>query len=135
MHGELKKARCQNCGGLFEWTQDLGMEHVCERCGAVGALRPHVVWFGEMPFGMDDIFDALDRCSLFISVGTSGNVYPAAGFVSHVRMYARAHTVELNLEPSTGATLFAETIYGPATEIVPAYVEAVLAAGGRRGRA
>jgi NAD-dependent deacetylase len=133
MHGELKKARCQACGGLFEWLRDLGVEHVCERCRAVGALRPHVVWFGEMPLGMDDIFDTLDRCSLFMSVGTSGNVYPAAGFVSHVRMYARAHTVELNLEPSTGATLFAETIYGPATEIVPAYVEEVLAARGRRG--
>jgi NAD-dependent deacetylase len=133
MHGELKKVRCQVCGALFEWLQDLGMEQVCARCGAAGALRPHVVWFGEMPLGMDDIFDALDRCSLFMSVGTSGNVYPAAGFVSHVRMYARAHTVELNLEPSTAATLFAETIYGPATEIVPAYVERVLAGCGRRG--
>ena len=127
MHGELKKVRCGRCGGLFEWLRDLGVEDACAGCGAVGRLRPHVVWFGEMPLGMDDIYDALGRCSLFVSVGTSGNVYPAAGFVSHVRTTTRAHTVELNLEPSTGATMFAETIYGPATDVVPAYVEAILA--------
>jgi NAD-dependent protein deacetylase/lipoamidase len=88
-----------------------------------------------MPIGMDEIYDALDRCSLFMSVGTSGNVYPAAGLVSYVRMSTRAHTVELNLEPSTGATMFAETIYGPATEIVPAYVDAILAGASRRDAA
>jgi NAD-dependent deacetylase len=81
-----------------------------------------------MPLGMDRIYDALDRCDLFVSIGTSGNVYPAAGFVSHVRMYTRAHTVELNLEPSSGATLFAETLYGPATEIVPAFVDRLFGA-------
>jgi NAD-dependent deacetylase len=135
MHGELKKVRCETCGRIFEWLEDLGIEHACAGCGSVGRLRPHVVWFGEMPIGMEAIYDALDRCSLFMSVGTSGNVYPAAGLVSHVRMSTRAHTVELNLEPSTGATLFAETIYGPATEIVPAYVEAVLAAQWRRNPA
>lgn len=126
MHGELKKARCGTCGGVFTWLEDLGLAHACVGCGTVGRLRPHVVWFGEMPIGTDLIYDALDRCSLFLSVGTSGNVYPAAGFVSRVRMATRAHTVELNLEPSIGATLFAETIYGPATEVLPAYVEAML---------
>jgi NAD-dependent deacetylase len=79
-----------------------------------------------MPLDMERIYQSLDRCRLFMSIGTSGNVYPAASFVSHVRMYTRAHTVELNLEPSTGATLFVETIYGPATEVVPAYVERLL---------
>ena len=127
MHGELKKVRCTTCGDIFAWLENLGVAHVCAGCGAVGRLRPHVVWFGEMPIGMDQIYDALDRCSLFMSVGTSGNVYPAAGFVSHVRMNTRAHTVELNLEPSTGATLFAETIYGQATDVLPAYVEKILA--------
>jgi NAD-dependent deacetylase len=123
MHGELNKVRCAACGAVHHWTQDLDVTHTCPPCGASGSLRPHVVWFGEMPIGMEQIYAALDRCQLFLSVGTSGNVYPAAGFVSHVRMYTRAHTVELNLEPSTGATLFAETLYGPATRIVPAFVE------------
>jgi NAD-dependent deacetylase len=127
MHGELTKVRCDGCGGLFTWLEPLSVDTVCPECGRAGRMRPHVVWFGEMPIGMEDIYEALDRCALFVSVGTSGNVYPAAGFVSHVRMYTRAHTVELNLEPSTGATLFAETLYGPATEIVPAFVERLLA--------
>jgi NAD-dependent deacetylase len=126
MHGELKKIRCDACGTQLEWLADLGVEDACPECGAVGRLRPHVVWFGEMPIGMDLIYEALDRCGLFMSIGTSGNVYPAAGFVSHVRMYTRAHTVELNLEPSNAATLFAETIYGPATDVVPAYIDALL---------
>ena len=82
-----------------------------------------------MPFYMDDIYAALDRCHLFISIGTSGNVYPAAGFVQHVRMRGEAQTVELNLEPSEGATLFAETHYGPATEQVPGFVDQLLNAG------
>lgn len=127
MHGELNKVRCEACAGLFEWLEDLNIGHACRACGHQGLMRPHVVWFGEMPIGMDRIYEALDRCALFLSIGTSGNVYPAAGFVSHVRMYTRARTVELNLEPSTGASLFAETIYGPATETVPAFVERLLA--------
>ncbi|MGZ9106741.1 MAG: Sir2 family NAD-dependent protein deacetylase, partial [Rhodoplanes sp.] len=92
-------------------------------------LRPHVVWFGEMPLDMDDVYAALEACSLFISIGTSGSVYPAAGFVSHVRQFTDAHTVELNIEPSAGATLFHQTIYGSATSIVPAYVERILTEG------
>jgi NAD-dependent deacetylase len=127
MHGELNKVRCEACASLFEWLEDLSVGHACRVCGRQGRMRPHVVWFGEMPIGMDRIYEALDRCALFLSIGTSGNVYPAAGFVSHVRMYTRARTVELNLEPSTGASLFAETIYGPATETVPAFVDRLLA--------
>ncbi len=93
-------------------------------------MRPHIVWFGEIPFGMDDIQRALVDCGLFMSIGTSGNVYPAAGFVQLVRAVGKAHAVELNLEPSKGATLFEETVYGPATEVVPEYVDRILERAG-----
>ncbi|HYD30074.1 MAG TPA: Sir2 family NAD+-dependent deacetylase [Azospirillaceae bacterium] len=126
MHGELLKMRCEHCRVVSEIRSDLSVEDACGRCGRKGGLRPHVVWFGEMPLEMDRIYDALADCDLFLSIGTSGNVYPAAGFVQQAGMYG-AHTVELNLEPSQGATLFRETLYGPATEMVPAFVERVLA--------
>jgi NAD-dependent deacetylase len=129
MHGELAKVRCQSCEEVVTWTADLSPNDACGLCGRVGGMRPHVVWFGEMPLDMETIYEALDHCGLFMSIGTSGNVYPAAGFVSHVRMYTRAHTVELNLDPSVGSTMFAETILGPATQVVPAYVERILATG------
>jgi NAD-dependent deacetylase len=86
-------------------------------------MRPDVVWFGESPRDMDRIYEVLFACDLFIAIGTSGSVYPAAGFVGEARA---AHTVELNLEPSEGARLFAETHYGPATKIVPSYVDSLL---------
>jgi len=89
-------------------------------------MRPNVVWFGEMPFAMDRIQAALASCDLFASIGTSGNVYPAAGFVAEARR-AGARTVELNLEPSLGAEMFDEASYGPATRVVPDWVEQVLA--------
>jgi NAD-dependent deacetylase len=129
MHGELLKVRCEYCDALMEWEDDLFTSTPCPHCARKSGLRPHVVWFGEMPLGMDTIYDKLDTCSLFVSIGTSGNVYPAAGFVQHVRHRGQAHSVELNLEPSQGATLFAETIYGSATEIVPAFVDRILAEG------
>jgi NAD-dependent deacetylase len=127
MHGELKKVRCDGCGDVFTWEDDLSRETCCPACSRDRFLRPHVVWFGEMPLFMEEIYQALENCGLFISIGTSGNVYPAAGFVQHVRMRTEAHTVEINLEPSQGATLFAETIYGPASSAVPAYVDGLLA--------
>lgn len=130
MHGQTGKIRCMACGTIIESEMELSPDTLCPQCGATGQLRPHVVWFGEMPMHMDEIYAALERCALFMSVGTSGMVYPAAGFIQHVRRYApRAHTVELNLEPSDGHTLFRERIYGPATEVVPAYVEKVLRTG------
>jgi NAD-dependent deacetylase len=126
MHGRLGEIRCMNCSAVTPSDADLTPETPCP-CGAKGELRPHVVWFGEMPFYMEEITAALDRCGLFISIGTSGSVYPAAGFVQHVRMRRRqARTVELNLEPSDGHTMFHECHYGPATEIVPAYVDRIL---------
>ena len=125
MHGELCRALCAACLASYSWAEDLSTETVCAACGHAGAMRPDVVWFGEMPREMDRIYEALVACDLFISIGTSGSVYPAAGFVAEARA-AGAHTVELNLEPSEGASLFAEALYGPATEIVPAYVERLL---------
>ena len=127
MHGELLKTRCARCGALDAELGDLSFELVCAGCREPGGLRPHVVWFGEMPLEMDRIYEALGRCGVFISIGTSGNVYPAAGFVQEARRFAGARTVELNLEPSEGATLFDERRYGPASEIVPAYVRRLLA--------
>lgn len=126
MHGELLKVRCAGCETVFTWIDPLGVEHPCPTCGRVGGLRPHVVWFGEMPLFMEQIYHSLHDCSLFLSIGTSGNVYPAAGFVDYVRSYTTAETIELNLEPSTGATLFSQSIYGPATEVVPRFVEDLL---------
>jgi len=126
MHGELLKARCAACGDVADWRQDLDLDRVCQNCQVTGCLRPHVVWFGEMPFFMERIEQALAECALFVSIGTSGNVYPAAGFVAGARRLGRAHTTELNMEPSEGATLFAEAHYGYATKIVPAYVEELL---------
>ncbi|HIJ63949.1 MAG TPA: NAD-dependent protein deacylase [Rhodospirillaceae bacterium] len=126
MHGELLKARCDLCGTVSSWAEDLSADSLCPDCRHKGRLRPHVVWFGETPLAMDRIFEALGRCVTFLSIGTSGNVYPAAGFVTHVRSRLNTRTVELNLEPSLGATLFHEAIYGPASEVVPAFVEALL---------
>jgi len=126
MHGEMLKARCEHCGDVTEWREDLFVEATCPGCERSGGMRPHVVWFGEMPFHMDEIEAALARCGLFLSVGTSGNVYPAAGFVMQARMNGRARTVELNLEPSDGASLFEEVVHGPATKVVPDYVDQLL---------
>jgi NAD-dependent deacetylase len=121
MHGELAKTRCNECGDLTDGVGDIETTMVCGKCSAAGTLRPHVVWFGEMPLEMDRIGGALASCGLFVSIGTSGHVYPAAGFVQEARNHG-AYTVELNLEESLGASLFQEGRYGPATEIVPAFV-------------
>ena len=129
MHGELLKARCGACGDVLAWSGNLSTGDACGRCRAPGRMRPHVVWFGEMPFLMEEIYEALGRCRLFVSIGTSGNVYPASGFVQTVRLSGDAHTAELNLEPSEGASLFAEAHYGPATDVVPAYVDKILDGG------
>jgi NAD-dependent protein deacetylase/lipoamidase len=128
MHGELARALCARCGTSMPWTEDLSLTTDCPVCHKAGFLRPDVVWFGEMPREMERIYEALARCDLFVAIGTSGAVYPAAGFVAEARE-AGAHTVELNLDPSDGASLFVEKHYGPATEVVPAYVESLLKAG------
>ena len=126
MHGELGQAFCLTCQTRVPVTGDLSTADRCGRCGKAGGMRPDIVWFGEMPYHMDTIDAALNACDLFISIGTSGNVYPAAGFVADTRRQG-AYTVELNLEPSEGAALFHEAIHGPATQVVPAFVERLLA--------
>ncbi len=122
MHGELAKTRCNDCGEIIEGLSDLRADMTCPQCSETGALRPHVVWFGEMPLEMDRITSALGACGLFISIGTSGNVYPAAGFVQEARS-SGALTIELNLEESLGASAFHDGRYGPATEIVTGFVD------------
>lgn len=126
MHGELRKARCGLCGDVREQKDDIGIDAICAQCESKGAMRPHIVWFGEMPLEQERINEALDACALFISIGTSGSVYPAAGFVHDVSTRGRAHTVELNLEPSLGESLFAECHYGQASKIVPQFIERLL---------
>ena len=128
MHGEMLKARCTDCDHVAPVAADLTPASECLRCGTLGSLRPHVVWFGEMPFGMRSISQALAACDLFVSIGTSGTVYPAAGFVGDARS-SGARTVELNLEPSDGHSRFHEAIHGPASVIVPAFVDRLLAEG------
>lgn len=125
MHGEVLKALCASCGARHAWLDDLSGDDNCPSCQCKGHLRPDVVWFGEMPYHMARITRLLSQCDLFISIGTSGNVYPAAGFVGEARSNG-AHTVELNLEPSESASQFDEAIYGPATVVVPAFVDRLL---------
>lgn len=123
MHGELLKMRCSVTGLIFDIRQDLTLEQCCRCCRQPGNLRPHVVWFGEMPLGMHEIEQSLMHCDLFVAIGTSGNVYPAAGFNRTARHYG-AHTLELNLE-STGST-FDEHRYGRASETTPALITEIL---------
>ncbi len=125
MHGELARALCHACGHRWDAAMEMTPQDPCPACAAK-ATRPDVVWFGEMPYGLDEIDAALSRSTLFASIGTSGNVYPAAGFVAEARRLG-VPTVELNLEPSEGARLFDDVRLGPASEVVPEWVEAVLA--------
>jgi NAD-dependent deacetylase len=126
MHGELRSAWCLACDARMEWETDLSSSPPCPACGETGRLRPDIVWFGEMPYEMDRIDRALLESDLFVSIGTSGAVYPAAGFVQTAR-YAGARTLEINLEPSLGSVYFEEARTGPAGVLVPEWVEEVLA--------
>jgi NAD-dependent deacetylase len=126
MHGEHLNAWCTACDERSRWTGPLIDRPACPECGAA-ALRPDIVWFGEMPYRMDEIFEALEQADLFVSIGTSGAVYPAAGFVRNAREFG-AETLELNLEPSQGTFWFDEARHGPATELVTAWVDEVLGA-------
>lgn len=125
MHGELNKIHCKRTGQVYDWDQDLSTADVCQCCEQAGNLRPHIVWFGEMPLQMDAIYDAVMECGLFLAIGTSGHVYPAAGFVK-IAKEVGAHAVELNLDPTQNSHLFDESINGTATQVVPAYVERIL---------
>ena len=126
MHGELLAMRCKVSEQVFEWLTDSDTDSICPCCQQAGNLRPHVVWFGEMPLYMDEIETALSQCDLFLSIGTSGHVYPAAGFYQAAKHFG-GHTVELNLEVSQAGSQFDEQRYGPATQLLPSYVEELLA--------
>ena len=121
MHGELLKARCVATGQRLDALEDFDANTPCQCCSPAQRIRPDIVWFGEVPFHMNGIERLLKEADLFISLGTSGNVYPAAGFVSAAKMYG-AKTVEINLEPSVTNSLFDEHHYGPATEVLPEYL-------------
>ena len=124
LHGELNSALCAACGERRAWVGDLPPATPCPACAAP-SLRPDIVFFGEMPYDMDQVQDAVATCDLFVSIGTSGAIYPAAGLVQTAR-YAGARTLELNLEPSAGSAWFDHSRLGPATELVPAWVEDLL---------
>lgn len=123
MHGELLKMRCLNSKLVYDIAEDFDFDTNCKCCRSPGNLRPHIVWFGEMPFYMNQINMALEACDLFVAIGTSGNVYPASGFYQTAKI-RKAHTVELNLE-QTGSS-FDEHHYGPATEVVPQFFDQIL---------
>ncbi|WP_117235447.1 Sir2 family NAD+-dependent deacetylase [Vibrio maerlii] len=126
MHGELLKARCSESNQVIEQKDDIETGDLCHCCQIPAQIRPHIVWFGEMPLRMGDIYAALEDADLFISIGTSGVVYPAAGFVHDAKMHG-AHTIEINLEPSAVESEFAEKRYGKASIEVPELVEQLLA--------
>ena len=125
MHGEINKSRCTNCESVAWCRSDITMQDTCSNCGATGTLRPHVVWFGEMPFHLDEIDAYMRDSDTFVSIGTSGEVYPAAGLVSMANSL-RKHTIELNLEPSSNVRAFREVHYGKATEIIPEWVDGLI---------
>ncbi len=124
MHGEHLNAWCTSCDTRTRWRDNLADRPACPACGAA-SLRPDVVWFGEMPYQMDRIEAALSRCDLFVSIGTSGAVYPAAGYVQTARHYG-AQTLEINLEPSQGSVMFDSSRMGKAGDLVPAWVAEML---------
>jgi len=125
MHGELTSGWCLACDQRFPWTGPMGEGASCPVCQVAGRVRPDIVWFGEMPYEMDRIDEALMSCDLFVSIGTSGAVYPAAGFVQSAR-YCGAHCLEINLEPSQGSIFFDQRRYGPAATEVPRWVDEFL---------
>jgi NAD-dependent deacetylase len=125
MHGEHLKAWCVACDARSPWYTTLADRPPCPGCGVRGALRPDVVWFGEVPYQMRRIEDAMKRVELFVSIGTSGAVYPAAGLAHHAKRLG-AKTLELNLDATQHSPAFDETRHGPATEVVPAWVNEML---------
>lgn len=125
MHGELLSAWCLSCDGRSIISGDLSHDPACLHCDQFGFLRPDIVWFGEMPYHMDQIEAALKQCDLFVSIGTSGAVYPAAGFVRTASHFG-AQTLEMNLDPSDGSMFFDESRMGKAGDLVPLWVEEIL---------
>lgn len=126
MHGELARCRCVACGDDFAWDDDVTIGTICPRCHKAGGLRPAIVWFGEIPMHMEAIERALQRCDLFVAIGTSGLVYPAAGFVAMVNMIGRAQTIAFNLDRAANDDGFDKHHFGRASETVPRWVAELL---------
>ena len=124
MHGRLDRARCTRCGARHDWAQDLSTATPCPACGAAGGMRPDIVWFGEEPMQTGRIFEALGEADAFAAIGTSGAVYPAAGFVAAAGELGLP-TCEFNLQPADNARAFGKAVYGRAGETVPRFAEAV----------
>jgi len=125
MHGELLKARCPSSNQLVQWLGDLNSDDLCTCCQYPSPLRPHIVWFGEMPIGLDKIYHHLSEADLFIAIGTSGTVYPAAGFVEEAKS-SGAESIEINLEASEVHSHFDQVKQGKASQLVPKLVKQIL---------
>lgn len=125
MHGELDSGWCLGCGERFSWQGPMSSNNLCPACSTAGKVRPDIVWFGEIPYHMEGVEDALRRCDLFVSIGTSGAVHPAAGFVQTAK-YCGAKALEINLDPSMGSIFFDEHRHGPASEQVPKWVDELI---------
>ncbi|WP_413612484.1 Sir2 family NAD+-dependent deacetylase [Bdellovibrio sp. HCB-110] len=123
MHGRLDRVFCLYCDEHFEWNKDLAIDEPCLHCGRKGGVRPDIVWFGEMPHHMEEIYEALDKADYFISIGTSGNVYPAAGFV---RLAWKAQKIEINLKDTEISPAFDRHFVGPASQEVPHFIKEFL---------
>ena len=122
MHGELLKSRCACCGRISDCVTNITINTTCEDCGHTGTMRPHIVWFGEMPLLMDQIHQKLVQADIFISIGTSGMVYPAAGFAEEAKRHG-ARLIEANLAETDISPLFDEHFQGAATQVVPELIE------------
>ena len=126
MHGEILKARCTYCGWIRSCWTGLDSNDLCASCEMEAFMRPHVVWFGETPLDMPRIYSALDECDIFVSIGTSANVFPAAEFISLVKKRKTVRTIEINLERSEKTDEFTDARHGLASELVPIFVEEIL---------
>jgi NAD-dependent deacetylase len=123
MHGRLDQVFCIFCDEHFTWTDDLKVDQECPHCDRRGGVRPDIVWFGEMPYFMDEAYAALEKADFFISIGTSGNVYPAAGFV---QLAWKAKKIEVNMHDTEISSAFGEHLVGPASIEVPRLVQDLL---------
>lgn len=126
MHGELMKIRCTTCESVFHTEGSIDLNSLCQTCEQKGCLRPHIVWFGEVPFYMEDIQQELAQCDLFVSIGTSGTVYPAAMFVQMAKQLGDAYTIEVNLDSTENNIYFDSKLKGKASEKVPELVQLIL---------
>ncbi len=126
MHGELTKVRCERCGAISVWREDLGTTTQCPSCGKAGGMRPHIVWFGEIPFELDTIVSALSNADLFLCIGTSGVVYPAAGFAQMAARRQGCRLIELNIDHTGISSHFHQHIHGSAAVELPKLIDSIL---------